>query len=50
MCIIKEVFDAELYAIPEALDMALGERQNGRERPSQGAIPHWKKVYVWTDS
>lgn len=44
------MFDTELYAIAELLDIALGEGQNGRRNPFQRAALQWTKVDIWTDS
>lgn len=45
----KEVFDAELYAIADVLDIILVDGQRGIDRPSKEVAPRWTRVHIWTD-
>lgn len=42
----KQVFDAEVYAIEEVLDIALRNGQVDREASKQGLELRWTKVYM----
>lgn len=45
----KEGFDAELYAIGEALEIVLKNGRVGREASSQTSKPRWEKIHIWAD-
>lgn len=46
----KEVFGAELYAIGEALGIALRDGKIGRGSSSQSPTTRWTKIHIWADS
>lgn len=46
----KEMFDAELYAIGEALKIALRNGRTGREPSRMPSEPPWTRINIWADS
>lgn len=44
------MFDAELYMIGEALEIALKNGQAENKASRQLSRLRWKRVYVWADS
>lgn len=49
MLINKQVLKDELYAVAEALEVALRGGQTSRGRASQESAFPWTKIYIWTD-
>lgn len=46
---IKEVFNTELYAIVEALDIALKKERVGLGASRRQIELAWTKVHIWAD-
>lgn len=46
----KEVFNAELYTMGDALEIALKNRRVRQGASIKQAEPGWKKIYIWADS